>query len=158
MPRIPAHLRERALCMLQGGIRTADVVRAINCNVRTVRCLRQCYREIGWTADRPHSGRPHVITPAQEPELSATGVTGARWDKEIPTNQSLPNPDDANCASPHGPPGRGRLRQSIGANPGTLMAQLALQYSTLNYCATREAADTDCYFWFWPPLWSGTHY
>ena len=40
---------------------------------------------------------------------------------------------------PHGPPGRGQLRQSLGANPGTLMAQLALQYSALNHCATREA-------------------
>ena len=26
-----------------------------------------------------------------------------------------------------------------GANPGTLMAQLALQYSALNHCDTREA-------------------
>uniref|UniRef100_A0AAZ3Q112 Uncharacterized protein n=1 Tax=Oncorhynchus tshawytscha TaxID=74940 RepID=A0AAZ3Q112_ONCTS len=36
MPRVPAHLRERALGMLQGGLRTADVTRAINCNVYTV--------------------------------------------------------------------------------------------------------------------------
>uniref|UniRef100_A0A674E0K0 Tc1-like transposase DDE domain-containing protein n=1 Tax=Salmo trutta TaxID=8032 RepID=A0A674E0K0_SALTR len=66
MPRVPAHLRERALGMLQGGMRTADVARAINCNVRTVRHLRQCYRETGRTADRPHSGRPCVTTPAQD--------------------------------------------------------------------------------------------
>ena len=66
MPRVSAHLRERALGMLQGGMRTADVARAINCNVRTVRRLRQRYRETGWTADRPRSGRPHVTTPAQE--------------------------------------------------------------------------------------------
>uniref|UniRef100_A0AAZ3R1F9 Transposase Tc1-like domain-containing protein n=1 Tax=Oncorhynchus tshawytscha TaxID=74940 RepID=A0AAZ3R1F9_ONCTS len=45
---------------------TADVARAINCNVRTVRRLRQRYRETGWTADRPRSGRPRVITPAQD--------------------------------------------------------------------------------------------
>jgi hypothetical protein len=45
-------------------MRTADVARAIHCNVRTVRHLRQCYRETGWTADRPGSGRPHVRTPA----------------------------------------------------------------------------------------------
>ena len=43
----PAHLRERALGMLQGGMRTADVARAINCNVRNVRRLRQSYRETG---------------------------------------------------------------------------------------------------------------
>ena len=47
MPRVPAHLSERALGMLQGGMRTADVARAINCNVHTVRSLRQRYRETG---------------------------------------------------------------------------------------------------------------
>ena len=66
MPRVPAHLRERALGMLQGGMRTAVVARAINSNVRTVRRLRQRYRETGQTADRPRSGRPRVITPAQD--------------------------------------------------------------------------------------------
>uniref|UniRef100_A0AAZ3PH40 Helix-turn-helix domain-containing protein n=1 Tax=Oncorhynchus tshawytscha TaxID=74940 RepID=A0AAZ3PH40_ONCTS len=64
MPRFPAHLCERALGMLQGGMRTAEVAWAINCNVRTVRGLRQHYRETGWTADCPHSGRQHVTTPA----------------------------------------------------------------------------------------------
>ncbi|XP_067310701.1 uncharacterized protein [Pseudorasbora parva] len=66
MPRVPAHLRERALGMLQGGMRTADVARAINCRVRTVRRLRQRYRETGRTADHPRSGRPRVTTPAQD--------------------------------------------------------------------------------------------
>ena len=36
---------------------------------------------------------------------------------------------------------RGRLRQSLGANPESLVAQLALQYSTLNHCATWEAQE-----------------
>ena len=66
MPRVPAHLREHALSMLQGGMRTADVARTMNCNVRTVRLLRQCYRETGRTADLPRSGRPRVTTPAQD--------------------------------------------------------------------------------------------
>ena len=66
MPRVPAHLRERALGMLQGGMRTADVASTINCNVCTVRHLKQTYRETGQTADRPHSGRPRVMTPAQD--------------------------------------------------------------------------------------------
>uniref|UniRef100_A0A8L0DV99 Tc1-like transposase DDE domain-containing protein n=1 Tax=Oncorhynchus mykiss TaxID=8022 RepID=A0A8L0DV99_ONCMY len=66
MHRVPAHLREHALGMLQGGMRTADVAKAINCNVRTVRRLRQRYRETGRTADHPGSGRPRVITPAQD--------------------------------------------------------------------------------------------
>ncbi|KAG2466452.1 FXL17 protein, partial [Polypterus senegalus] len=52
--------------MLQGGMRTADVARAINCHVRTVRRLRQHYRETGRTADHPRSGRPRVTTPAQD--------------------------------------------------------------------------------------------
>ena len=55
MLRVPAHLRERALGMLQGGMRTADVAWAINCNVRTVRRLRQRYRETEWTDDCPRS-------------------------------------------------------------------------------------------------------
>ena len=59
MPRVPAHLREYALGMLQVGMRTADVAKAIN-------CLRQCYRKTGWTADRPRSGRPRVTTPEQD--------------------------------------------------------------------------------------------
>ncbi|KAL0964239.1 hypothetical protein UPYG_G00321210 [Umbra pygmaea] len=66
MPRVPAHLRERALSMLQGGLRTADVARAIICYVHTVRHLRQLYRETGRTADRPQSGRPRVTTHAQD--------------------------------------------------------------------------------------------
>ena len=66
MPRVPAHLRKCVLGMLQEGMRTADVARAIICNDRTVRCLRQRYRETGQTADRPHSGRPRVTTPAQD--------------------------------------------------------------------------------------------
>jgi transposase len=64
--KCPAHLREHALGMLQGGMRTADVAREINYNVRTVRRLRLRYRETGRTADRPHSVRPRLKTPAQD--------------------------------------------------------------------------------------------
>ncbi|XP_073676356.1 uncharacterized protein [Garra rufa] len=53
---------------LQGGMRTADVARAINGHVRTVRRLRQRYRETGRTADHPRSGRPPVTT--FPPEMS----------------------------------------------------------------------------------------
>eukprot|EP00063_Salmo_salar_P088287 XP_014063122.1 PREDICTED: uncharacterized protein LOC106609167 [Salmo salar] len=66
IPMIPAHLHELGLGMLQGGMRTADVARAINSNVRTVRRRRQRCRETGQTADRPRSGRPRVTTPAQD--------------------------------------------------------------------------------------------
>ena len=47
-------------------MRTADVAREINVNVHTVRRLRQRYRETGWTAYRPRSGRPRVTTLAQD--------------------------------------------------------------------------------------------
>uniref|UniRef100_A0A8D0A4Y6 Transposase Tc1-like domain-containing protein n=1 Tax=Sander lucioperca TaxID=283035 RepID=A0A8D0A4Y6_SANLU len=59
--------------MVQRGMRTADVARAINCNVRTVSRLRQRYRETGRTADHPRTGRPRVTTPAQDrnPSISA---------------------------------------------------------------------------------------
>ena len=60
MPRVPAHLREHAIGLLQGGMRTADVARVINCSGCNVRHLRQCYRETGRTADRPRSGKLHV--------------------------------------------------------------------------------------------------
>ena len=65
MPRVPAHLRERVLDMLQEGMRTADVARAINCNVITVKRLRQRYRETGRTADCSRSGRL-CVTPVQD--------------------------------------------------------------------------------------------
>ena len=66
MPRVPTHLFEHALGVLQGGMRTADVARAINCYVRSVRRLRRSYRETNRTADCPRSGRPRVTTPAQD--------------------------------------------------------------------------------------------
>ena len=76
MPRVPAHLRKHALGMLQGGMRTVDVARAINCNVRTMRHLRQLYRETGRTADRPRSGRPCVTTPAQDRYIRTSEPAG----------------------------------------------------------------------------------
>ena len=47
-------------------MRTADVAREINVNVRPVRRLRQSYRETGQTVVRPRNGRPRVTTPAQD--------------------------------------------------------------------------------------------
>ena len=78
MLRVPAHLRERALGMLQGGMR--HVARAKNCNVRTERRLRQCYREKGWTADGPRRGRPRVTTPAQDWYIRTSNL----WDRYSP--------------------------------------------------------------------------
>ena len=64
---VSAHLREHALGMLHGGMRTTDAAKAIHCNVRTVRCLRQRYRETGRTAAPPHSGRPRPAMASEEP-------------------------------------------------------------------------------------------
>ena len=58
MPRVPAHLCERALGMLQGGMRTADVARAINCIVRT-----EAPKPALQGADHPRRGRPLATTP-----------------------------------------------------------------------------------------------
>ena len=77
MPRVPAHLRECALGKLQGGMRAADVARAINCNVCTVRHLRQRYRETGPTADHPRSGRARVTTTAQDRYIRTSHL----WDR-----------------------------------------------------------------------------
>ncbi|KAL1265725.1 hypothetical protein QQF64_003752 [Cirrhinus molitorella] len=93
MPRVPAHLRERALGMLQGGMRTADVARAINCHVRTVRRLRQHYRETGRTADHPRSGRPRVTTPAQDRYIRISHLS----------DRSLPDITSNNAAYGHKP-------------------------------------------------------
>jgi hypothetical protein len=65
MARVTAHLRDSAVGMLQGGMWPADVARAINCNVRTV-TPKTALQGDGRTADRPHSGRPRVTTPAQD--------------------------------------------------------------------------------------------
>jgi hypothetical protein len=84
MPRVLAHLHERALGMLQGGMRTEDVARAINCNVRTVGRLRQHYRETGRTADRPRSGRTHVqhLHRIGTSEHHTSG-TGTGWQQQL---------------------------------------------------------------------------
>ena len=89
MHRVPAHLRERALGMLQGGMRTADVARARNCNVRNMRRRRQRYRETGRTADRPRSGRPRVTTPAQDRYIRTSHLQ-ARYRMATTTARSTP--------------------------------------------------------------------
>ena len=62
---------------MQEGMRTADVARAINYNVCNARRLRQPYQETGRTADRPHSGRPHVTKPAQDRYIQTSHL----WDR-----------------------------------------------------------------------------
>ena len=80
MHRVPAHLRELSLGMLQGGMRTADVARAINCIVRTVRRLRQRYRETGWTAADHVQQHLHTIGTSEH----HTYETGTGWQQQLP--------------------------------------------------------------------------
>ena len=70
-----------------------------------------------------------------------------RWCKDIPTGQTLPNPDSARAIvrRPTDLPVAAGQKQSLGANPESLVVQLALQYSALNHCATREALGTILY-------------
>ncbi len=50
MPSVPAQMREHAIVLLQGGMGTTDVARAINYNV-LIRCLKHHYRKTGRTSN-----------------------------------------------------------------------------------------------------------
>jgi hypothetical protein len=65
------------------------VARAINCNVRTVRRLRQRDRETGRTADHPRSGRPRATTPAQDRYIRTSHLRD-RYRMETSTAQVTP--------------------------------------------------------------------
>ena len=65
------------------------MARAVNYNVHTVRRLRQGCRETGWTADRPHSGRLRVTTPAQD-RYMRTSHLGDRYRMATTTARVTP--------------------------------------------------------------------
>ena len=62
MPRIPQNLHKRAIGMLNAGMTMNAVAMNIGCSTRAIRHLRQCFRAIERTEDRPRSGRPGVTT------------------------------------------------------------------------------------------------
>jgi hypothetical protein len=66
----------------------------------------------------------------------ATGVPGARWDKDIPTGQALPNPDDGRpivrCPTD--------LPVAAGYDRAWARTQSLWWHSAFNHCATREAS------------------
>uniref|UniRef100_A0AAZ3QHD6 Transposase Tc1-like domain-containing protein n=1 Tax=Oncorhynchus tshawytscha TaxID=74940 RepID=A0AAZ3QHD6_ONCTS len=84
--------------MLQGGVRTADMARAINCNVCTVRRLRKRDRETGWAADRPRSGRPRVTTPAQNRYIRTSHLRN-RYTMETTTARVTPGPHNPSISA-----------------------------------------------------------
>ena len=66
MPRIPKHLRERAIGMLETGALTEEVFVQVGSSVQAVRSLRRRFVQTGSMQDLPCSGRPGVTTPAQD--------------------------------------------------------------------------------------------
>ena len=66
MPRIPRHLRERAIGMLEAGASTEEVSVQVGSSVQAVRSLRRQFVQTGSMQDLPRSGRPGVTTPAQD--------------------------------------------------------------------------------------------
>ena len=77
MPKVPAHLRERALGMLQGGMRTADVASKLQCPYCE---MPKTAPQGDRTADHPCSGRPRVTTPAQDRYIRTSHL----WDRYPP--------------------------------------------------------------------------
>ena len=66
MPRIPKHLRERPIWMLEAGASMEEVSVQVGSSVQALRSLRRRFVQTGITEDLPRSGRPHVTTPAQD--------------------------------------------------------------------------------------------
>ncbi len=76
------HLHEHAIVVLQEGMRTADVAKAIvRLQYLHIRRQRQCHRETGMTADSPCSGKPHVtICPPRNVWECENAIVGG-WSK-----------------------------------------------------------------------------
>ena len=66
MPRIPKHLRMRAIGMLEAGASTEELSMQVGSSVQAVRSLRRRFVQTGSTEYLPRSGRPRVTTPAQD--------------------------------------------------------------------------------------------
>ena len=66
MPPLRTAARENAVGRLRAGQRQADVAHALNVSQSTTSRLWNRFRQSGSTADAPRSGRPRVMTPAQD--------------------------------------------------------------------------------------------
>ena len=51
MPRVPQNMRERAIGMLQAGMRTVEIARQLGTSARTIRRLRERFNTTGETKD-----------------------------------------------------------------------------------------------------------
>lgn len=66
MPRLSQNERERAVGMVQAGMRYVDVANQFGCSKLTITRLMNRLRQTGTTHDRPRSGRPRVTTERQD--------------------------------------------------------------------------------------------
>jgi len=66
MPRLRQNERERAVGMVQAGMRHEDVANQFGCSKLTITRLMSRVRQTGGTADRPRSGRPRVTSERQD--------------------------------------------------------------------------------------------
>ena len=66
MPRIPKHLTERPIGMLEAGASMEEVSVQVGLSVQALRSVGRWFVQTGITEDLPRSGRPRVTTPAQD--------------------------------------------------------------------------------------------
>ena len=64
--------RERAIGMLNAGMRPINVARNFNVHLSTITRLRERFRTTGRTEDHPRSGRPRCTTQRQDQYLTLT--------------------------------------------------------------------------------------
>ncbi len=66
MPQLSRLHRDQAIAMLQGGRSARIIARTFGVHHSTVTPLAECYRITGYSNDRAISGRPCVMTAAQD--------------------------------------------------------------------------------------------
>jgi transposase len=70
-PRVPGFLRERAVAAVDAGQSRHEVAAAFGISVRSLDRWRVRHRALQSLADRPRSGRPPLVAPADRPRLLA---------------------------------------------------------------------------------------
>ena len=66
MPRLHQNERDRAVGMVQAGMRQIEVANHFGCSKLTITRLMSRLRQTGSTSDRSHSGRPRETTLRQD--------------------------------------------------------------------------------------------
>ena len=89
MPRLPQNLRERAVGMLQAGMRTVQIARQLGTTSRTIRRLRETFNATGVTNDRPRSGRSRVTTRGEDRYILTSHLRD-RYMPAVATSRNTP--------------------------------------------------------------------